>query len=244
MEMRDRFFIKLNGEVEGPFSREEIENLYGARVVNKSTPCRSASGNDWSTVWDCVPTAIHKSFPSGPVPTLKNRYQAGNRTAPVWNPSSGSSRQNPLVVLLSIFGGGAVFLAALLFFVIPQVSESIRSSGKVSINQLQSIPAHGRSTPGDLNNSFERLQQQQDRFNDLIKTQAALTGGIVALYLALGVLCLTSGVFWIWMIITLTKLEPPGSDKIVWTIIVVLLGPVGAIIYFFARYLELNRHQP
>jgi len=41
--------------------------------------------------------------------------------------------------------------------------------------------------------------------------------------------------FWIWMIIDCAKNEPPGSDKIVWIIIVVVLNWVGAIVYFFAR---------
>ncbi|HVM60670.1 MAG TPA: PLDc N-terminal domain-containing protein [Verrucomicrobiae bacterium] len=37
------------------------------------------------------------------------------------------------------------------------------------------------------------------------------------------------------MIIDCAKNEPPGSDKIVWIIIVVVLNWVGAIVYFFAR---------
>ncbi len=65
----------------------------------------------------------------------------------------------------------------------------------------------------------------------------------MAINITLGVLALVGGAIWIWMIVALTKLEPPGSEKIVWTIIVVLLGPIGAIIYFFSRYLELHRQQ-
>ncbi len=41
--------------------------------------------------------------------------------------------------------------------------------------------------------------------------------------------------FWVWMVIDCATNEPPGNDKIVWILIVVLLNWVGALIYFFAR---------
>jgi len=43
-------------------------------------------------------------------------------------------------------------------------------------------------------------------------------------------------VFWLWMLLAVSLREPPGSEKIVWVFIVVLTGPLGAAIYYFARY--------
>ena len=44
--------------------------------------------------------------------------------------------------------------------------------------------------------------------------------------------------FWLWMLITVVTTEPEGSDKIVWTLVVVFTGPIGAAIYFFARHIK------
>ena len=42
--------------------------------------------------------------------------------------------------------------------------------------------------------------------------------------------------FWIWMIIDCANNEPnEGNDKIVWTLVIVLTGFIGAVIYYFAR---------
>jgi hypothetical protein len=43
-------------------------------------------------------------------------------------------------------------------------------------------------------------------------------------------------IFWIWMLIEAATKEPDqGNDKIVWIIIVAILGWIGAAIYFFVR---------
>jgi hypothetical protein len=36
------FFLQIDGQSEGPFTVEEIEDLHGAGRVNRSTPCRAA----------------------------------------------------------------------------------------------------------------------------------------------------------------------------------------------------------
>ena len=41
--------------------------------------------------------------------------------------------------------------------------------------------------------------------------------------------------FWIWMLISVTC-EPPGRDKMKWVFLVILTGPIGGLIYFYARY--------
>lgn len=47
---------------------------------------------------------------------------------------------------------------------------------------------------------------------------------------------LLSTVFWIWMIIEVATKEPEnGNDKIVWILVVVLVGVIGAAVYYFVR---------
>lgn len=42
--------------------------------------------------------------------------------------------------------------------------------------------------------------------------------------------------FWIWMIIDCANNEPSGgNDKVVWILVVVLTGIIGAAIYYFVR---------
>jgi Phospholipase_D-nuclease N-terminal len=45
---------------------------------------------------------------------------------------------------------------------------------------------------------------------------------------------------WIWMLIECATKET-GNDRIVWTIIVVFTQALGALIYFFVRYLPRRR---
>jgi sterol desaturase/sphingolipid hydroxylase (fatty acid hydroxylase superfamily) len=42
--------------------------------------------------------------------------------------------------------------------------------------------------------------------------------------------------FWVWMIIDCANNEPSeGNDKIVWILVIILAGFLGAVIYYFAR---------
>jgi len=67
-----------------------------------------------------------------------------------------------------------------------------------------------------------------------------MSGGSVVLglfttlvFVVLGLLCM---VFWIWILIECaTKESETGNTKIVWVIIVVLTGIIGAAIYYFVR---------
>jgi len=43
-------------------------------------------------------------------------------------------------------------------------------------------------------------------------------------------------VLWIWMIVDCATKEPSeGNDKLVWMLVIVLAGLIGALIYLFAR---------
>lgn len=47
--------------------------------------------------------------------------------------------------------------------------------------------------------------------------------------------------FWIWMLVSALKHEPPGEEKIVWILVIILTGPLGAFIYAFMRYRSCPR---
>jgi len=40
---------------------------------------------------------------------------------------------------------------------------------------------------------------------------------------------------WIWMLIDCVKNEPSGNDKIMWVIIIIFTGIIGAAMYLFIR---------
>jgi hypothetical protein len=47
--------------------------------------------------------------------------------------------------------------------------------------------------------------------------------------------------FWIWMVLDCAKHEPDGNAKIVWLLIIVLAGVVGAPLYLFIRKMPRSR---
>ena len=67
---------------------------------------------------------------------------------------------------------------------------------------------------------------------------------LVFLFLMLWAIVILSGiiiggfVFWIWTIIDIAKRKfKDDSDRVVWILVVVFLGILGSIIYYFAYYL-------
>jgi hypothetical protein len=64
---------------------------------------------------------------------------------------------------------------------------------------------------------------------------AGLVG--VGLFLFIGVIALVAIAFWVWMLVDCVQREFPPQDqntKIVWILVIVLAGWLGALIYFFA----------
>jgi hypothetical protein len=57
--------------------------------------------------------------------------------------------------------------------------------------------------------------------------------GLPELFIIL--LVVVGGSLWVWMIVDCATNEPAGSDKIVWILIVLLGGCIGALIYLLAR---------
>ncbi|PTY03428.1 hypothetical protein DB346_05975 [Verrucomicrobia bacterium LW23] len=53
--------------------------------------------------------------------------------------------------------------------------------------------------------------------------------------------CATFGV-WVWSLVDIIRNEPSGgNDKIIWIVVVVLLGCLGSAIYYFVRRPERIR---
>jgi hypothetical protein len=65
------------------------------------------------------------------------------------------------------------------------------------------------------------------------ETPFYLGGGFFCVFALIGLALLA---FWIWMLIDCIKNEPStGNDKLIWVLVIVFLGWIGAAIYFFVR---------
>ena len=62
----------------------------------------------------------------------------------------------------------------------------------------------------------------------------ALAGGALSLVMFFVALSVAATVFWIWMLIdALTNKKVKGTDLLVWIIVIIFLGIIGALIYYF-----------
>lgn len=51
-----------------------------------------------------------------------------------------------------------------------------------------------------------------------------------------GLLGLAATVFWVWMLVDCLTNEPSeGNDKLIWALVIILTGWIGALIYLFVR---------
>jgi len=55
--------------------------------------------------------------------------------------------------------------------------------------------------------------------------------------LLLVALILAGFAFWIWMIVDCITVEPDPTNKIAWLLVILLVGVIGAPLYFFVRKL-------
>jgi hypothetical protein len=62
------------------------------------------------------------------------------------------------------------------------------------------------------------------------------TGIAIGLVLLYWVFIIIGFVLWLWMLIDCITKEPSeGNDKIIWLLVIIFLGPLGALIYLLAR---------
>lgn len=64
--------------------------------------------------------------------------------------------------------------------------------------------------------------------------------GIPIAALALGVL---GSAFWLWMLVDCLRSEHPGPhDKLLWTVVVIFMHVIGALLYFFIQKGDASPH--
>ena len=218
-----RFFLLINGQSEGPFTVEEIEDLHGAGRVKRSTPCRSEDKGDWSSIYNLVPTAIWVTTPRNkPVPV------AGSPEEPSW------LLQNALWIGLS-----CVAALALLIPIAGIVSEQMASKERAAHLQASVPPQLTATDPAGMQRSMQMdLEKMNKQMEASTHAFLGFLGFALIVQVFLAIIGLMLFAFWLWMLITVVTTEPEGSDKIVWTLVVVFTGPIGAAIYFFARHIK------
>jgi hypothetical protein len=64
---------------------------------------------------------------------------------------------------------------------------------------------------------------------------AGLFAGMGAVVILFWIIGIALTFFWIWMVIDAATSNMQGNEKVVWVLVVVLLGWLGALIYFFAK---------
>lgn len=87
------------------------------------------------------------------------------------------------------------------------------------------------------------MQPMQIPMQSSSQSSNALTGilglGCFFLFFVFSMLVLA---FWIWMIVDCVKNEPSeGNDKVIWLLVIILAGGIGALIYFFVRRPQRQR---
>jgi hypothetical protein len=93
----------------------------------------------------------------------------------------------------------------------------------------------------------------QDSFSDLqanavynqtdVTTAGAITGAALIFLLVLAVLGLALFIFWIFMLVDIFKRNnwKQENDKVIWIVVVILFGYLGAIIYYFVVKRSLDK---
>ena len=67
-----KYYLRIDGQQEGPFTDDEVEDLHGVGRISKGTPCRNTYDPNWKTVDDHVPRAKWVSTPHGIPPKLSS----------------------------------------------------------------------------------------------------------------------------------------------------------------------------
>jgi hypothetical protein len=64
------YFVQLRGREEGPYTDEQVAQMFADGRVNQHTPCKTEALADWRTIDDFLPTLKYGSErPAGTVPT-------------------------------------------------------------------------------------------------------------------------------------------------------------------------------
>jgi len=96
--MQKSYFLRLSGREEGPYSETQIGQMFADQQVNRNTPCRLATGSEWKTIDDYLPTLKYGTQlpPATPPPPTPRQIQMAS------NPSATVAAQRVAIVDLDI----------------------------------------------------------------------------------------------------------------------------------------------
>lgn len=218
-----RFFIEIGGRSEGPFTVEQIEALHGEGRINRATRCRPEGKGEWSSIYNLVPSAIWVTSPV---------------SEPVHLSFDPPRRRE---VARKVFWYSFVAVVALLLSipVIGIVGEELATKARVEAASVPAPPPLSAANFAPSTNGFDAgLRAATHSLDRAVDELAAAYRLMVVQSTVLVIVGLILFAFWLWMLVQVVTMEPEGSDKIVWTLVVVFTGPLGAAIYFLARYIK------
>lgn len=218
-----RFFVEIEGRSQGPFTVEQVEALHGAGRINRSTRCRPEGKGEWSSIYNLVPTAIWV-------------------TSPVHEPVrfASLSTRSRKISENAVWIGASIIVALLIF--IPIGGMLIEELGRKDEIEQARTPAPPPPTFSDVDSAKRSANHIADSFTQsldhVVDEMAAAHRREVALTAVFSIIGLILFAFWLWMLVQVVTKEPEGNDKVVWTLVVVFTGPIGAAIYFIVRYMN------
>lgn len=66
------YLLKVGGRDESPYSEEQIAQMFADQRVNRATPCKSATGGEWKTLDEYLPTLKYGAQLPAPSSTVRN----------------------------------------------------------------------------------------------------------------------------------------------------------------------------
>lgn len=106
-------------------------------------------------------------------------------------------------------------------------ADTLPSQALIDIESTSGLSATASNGVCTLNGETVPCDQLYDQFE-----------GVIAPFLAIGavfvLLGLLSFAFWIWMLVDIIQRGDKVKDQALWIVLMVLAGPLGSLIYFFA----------
>ena len=85
------YFLKLSNREAGPYSEEQVSQLFADGQANRGTPCRPAGGGDWKTIDDYLPMLKYGTQlpnPTAQVVRSEDPIQSGTRALSTPSPAA------------------------------------------------------------------------------------------------------------------------------------------------------------
>lgn len=103
------YLLKSAAREEGPFTEEQVSQLFADGRVNRDTPCKLATGGDWKTIDDYLPMLKYGTQLPAPSAVVRSEepppYRAGLKST--------SSDYRPTVPKISVVDIDLPFLSIL-----------------------------------------------------------------------------------------------------------------------------------